>query len=522
MRLTAWLAGGLLVVGATWIVNAPTLNYGFAYDDQAIILERPPMQEQGWQAFFGSRQWGVGRQLVLLSYDAQRNDEPRPRPFRVVNVLLACAVTATVFALAVDLGIGGRAALTAALLYAIHPTHTDAIVSIAGRAELLAALSVLACLLLHRRGYPGGAATRAVAALVFALGLSSKENAAVLLPILFLNDALLRPTDGKLDTRAYALSVLVLIVWAVANYANLGTLAPIAYVDNPLIDRTFVERIPLASAVLWRYLWLVFWPLGLKPDRSFAETDPSLTEGGFALVGWATVLALAWFSRRRWPRAAFAVLWFPAAFSVTANLAFPVGTIMAERLLYLPSVGPCLLAGLAAAWLAQRGALLRRATTVVTVLIVSMMAFLYDGRARVWASDEHYHVTTAVEAHRSAKAHYNLALLRARQGRYEEARIGFQRALAIYPAFSSAAYYLAGVLSEEGRLVRAAAVYRAYLRERPADVGALSQLIALQSRRGRVDQTRRLVRRMLTQAPGDTAYVELLRHLERQEAGVSP
>jgi tetratricopeptide (TPR) repeat protein len=219
---------------------------------------------------------------------------------------------------------------------------------------------------------------------------------------------------------------------------------------------------------------------------------------------------------------AFGVLWFPAAFAVTANLAFPVGTIMAERLLYLPSVGPCLLAGLAAAWLAKRGALLRKATTALTILVVVVMAFLYDGRARVWASDEHYHVTTAVEAHRSAKAHYNLALLRARQGRYEEARTSFRRSLAIYPAFSSAVYYLAGVLSEEGRLFRAAAVYRAYLRKRPTDVAALSQLIALQSRRGRVDQTRRLVRRMLRESPGDPAYVELLRHLERQQAGVSP
>ncbi len=522
MRLGSRTAAALLVVGATWFVNAPTLEYGFVYDDHALLIERPPVGEQGWDELFASRQWGAGRQFVLLSYDLQRGGSPNPRAFHVVNVWLACAVALLVHALALDLGFGAGAALTATLFFTLQPTHVDAVVSIAGRAELLAALAVLVCLLLHRHGYPPRGSGVVVAGLCFVLGLASKESAVVLLPLLLLNDTLLPASDRRAAIRPYVLYAGLLVAWLVLSRANLGTLAPVTYVDNPLADRAFIERIPLASEVLWRYLALVVWPFGLLPDRSFAQTDPQMAAGVLALLGWVGVAVFAWLLHRRWPRAVFAWLWFPAAFAVTANVAFPIGSIMAERLLFLPSVGPCMLAGLVVTSASRWGRLMRTLTVAVTILAMTVCAFLYDARARVWASEEHYHSTAAIDASRSAKAHYNLGLLRARQGRDREARVSFRRALDIYPAFSSAAYYLAGLWSEQGRLARAAAVYRTYLRERPADTGALSQLVAIQWRRDRLIQTRRLVHRLLELEPTNDAHLETLRRLDGEAQAVSP
>ena len=69
-------------------------------------------------------------------------------------------------------------ALVVALLFAVHPIHSEAVAAIVGRAELLSALFGLCFLLLHqrRRLWPVGA-------LFFFLALCSKESGVAFLPL---------------------------------------------------------------------------------------------------------------------------------------------------------------------------------------------------------------------------------------------------------------------------------------------------------------------------------------------------
>ena len=511
------LAAAVLVL-AVLAVNAPTLDYGFVYDDQAVVLDRAPFWEQGWAGFFGQRQWGTGRHVAALSFDLNRSDPPSARPYHLTNTALAVVLTLLVFALARSLGMQAGA-FVAALLFAVHPTHTDAVVSIIGRAETMAALCTVAIVLLHARGYPPRRLGLGVAALLMLAGLGSKENAAVAVLLIGLYDAVLgSPLEGRARLAPYAALAVGALGWLAINAGHFGSLDPIAYVDNPLAFMATYERVPRAALVLWRYLGLVLLPVGLVPDRAYAATDPELRAGIVALIALAVAAAGLWMLRRRFPRATFCMAWFPVSFAATANLLYPIGVVMAERLLLLPSVGPLLAIGLLFDSALSRGRAVRWVAWPVAALATLTLAFAYDARARVWSDDMHYHRVAAMESPRSAKAHYNLGLALARAGNFVAAETSFRRALSIYPSFSLAAYYLQGVLLDQMRPEDAAEVWYAYLRVEPNDTAAMSQLVALELSLDRFDAARATARRMTELEPDKPEYRGLLQQVEEYAA----
>jgi tetratricopeptide (TPR) repeat protein len=112
----------------------------------------------------------------------------------------------------------------------------------------------------------------------------------------------------------------------------------IPFVDDPLVAADFWTARLTALKVMARCLGLLFWPASLSADYSYAEIP--LARGAISdWIAWialaAIVGAVAIFRRNR-------VLVFVAGFAAltflpTANLLFPIGTIMAERFLYLPA-----------------------------------------------------------------------------------------------------------------------------------------------------------------------------------------
>src|SRR5262249_20460560 len=110
-------------------------------------------------------------------------------------------------------------------------------------------------------------------------------------------------------------------------------------------------RVWTAIKVAGMYLWLMVWPGSLSANYSFdsislAHTplDPAVAVS--ALV-WGSLLALAVWAIVREARLvllSLSLLVFP--FLPVSNLFAPIGTIMGERLFYLPSAGLCLLAGI--------------------------------------------------------------------------------------------------------------------------------------------------------------------------------
>ena len=156
-------------------------------------------------------------------------------------------------------------AFVAALLYAVHPIHTEAVAWAVGRAEVLAAGFLFAAWILHLRDRPYASLA------CFALALLSKESAVAFFPLILIGDYAI----GKWKPRIqYALiggvtAAYLGVLWKLQG-GRFGQ-AEINMVDNPLGSLSAHWRILNALRVAWKYVALQIYPAMLSCDYSFNE-----------------------------------------------------------------------------------------------------------------------------------------------------------------------------------------------------------------------------------------------------------
>jgi tetratricopeptide (TPR) repeat protein len=371
------IAAIILAAVATF---ANSVFNGFALDDNAIIAENPRVHQLENQAalwltpywpMFG-RTLGLWRPLTIFGYAVQWSaGDGAPWVFHAVNIGLHALACVLVFLLLQALT-SRAGALAGALLFAVHPLHTEVVANVVGQAELLAACSVLGAAALWA-GRPGGRLedgalpryadpaigrlrTLAVTA-VFALGMLAKEGAIVLPPLLVALDLAHRRL--RLDRegitrwlRAAAVPMLllgaVLLAYFTVRVSVLGSIGGMDAAPNLPFLRD-EGRVFSAFRAWPEYLRLLFFPFDLSADYSPGVILPAtgftpMIILGVVLLAGTTALALATPVR---PRAGIAAAWFLIAVLPVSNLLLPIGVLLAERILYLPSVAIALVAGFA-------------------------------------------------------------------------------------------------------------------------------------------------------------------------------
>ncbi len=466
---TRWILTGVLLLAA--LVFAGSLGNGFAQDDVPIIERNAAVHGigQAWTAI-RSPYWpetpaalALYRPVVQLSYALEWTLwSGSPRGFHLTNVLLHVAVTGAVWFLLIGAGLGVPAAGFGAAVFAVHPVHVEAVANVVGRAELLAALFVLLALLVHRRSSgPRWGRALAVGGLTF-LAVGSKESAFILPALLPL--ALLRPLEGRRGLPAGELSAKVRQRWP--DY-----LACVAALGLHLLLRQQLLGVPVGgdlapwfrgeptstrlwtSVRLWpEYLRLLVLPARLLPDYAPGVILPQASP--FApgvLLGWATgvgAACLAWWSRARMPALAVGILWFAVAILPASGLLFENAFLLAERTLYLPSVGLSLAAAAAAqALLARRpgaaggGAIVPertppgvvRVAAIAAVVILALLAARTWVQVPVWKDDATLFGYLLAAAPENYRSRLELAQRYDREGRFDQALGEVARAAALVP-----------------------------------------------------------------------------------------
>jgi tetratricopeptide (TPR) repeat protein len=272
---------------------------------------------------------------ILINYAVLGNG-PNPAGYHIVNFLLHVINVWLVYELALLLLSRAGPAFFAAALWAVHPIGTEAVTSIVGRADLLAAMSVFGGLLLYIRN-PSRWTPLALFAIATA-GVFAKENAAVLIGLMLLWDL---SFGGKRRWQSYAAVAASLVVLAVVRHSVLSPLPPAEppYVDNPLFRADFWTARWTAIKGVGLDLWLLICPVILSCDRSqVALSTGSDPWAWLSLLAIVAILAVA-LARYRSDRLIFwAAGFFAIAILPTSNLVVLIGAAMAERFLYLPSV----------------------------------------------------------------------------------------------------------------------------------------------------------------------------------------
>lgn len=500
-----WLA---LVAGVALAVYANSLGGALVYDDANAIRNNPFVRNGDVEGILTEPSWWGGargplwRPLTTLTFALDHAVHGlAPFGYHLVNVVLHAAVSLLVLVVFAAVTAAPRTALAAALLFAAHPVHTEAVANVVGRAELFAAAGFFVawwCWL--RADRPGAASGAWLAATLVAyfLAMCGKENAVTLPLALVVADLVLpRPDEsawGRLRVHAprYAALAGVAVLFVVLRASVLGAVTPSPdLLDNPLATLGLGARLMTAVAVIGLYALRLVFPLWLSADYSFDQIPAVTSPLDVGFLGGLLVLcgapALAWWAWRRVPALTLGIGVLGATFAVVANLFFLIGTIMGERLIYLPSAGFCLAlaAGLAhASRTDERGGRVPAAFVAAVGIVVALHGVRTVARNAVWREPLGFFEAMVVDAPRSARSHRELGTVLGDLGRFAEARQSFERSLAIKPEDATTLYNLGNALSREGRYADAVAAYERALARNPAFVEALENLGNAESMRG--------------------------------------
>ena len=445
------------------LVHANALGNQFAYDDDHILTANAAIQdvanlpglmlEPYWLGDY-SKQLGLWRPATILSLGVQwALWEDRAMPYHMVNVLAHGVATALVVLLIAALATV-PIALLGGLVFAVHPVHVEAVSNIVGLAEVQAAVFFLAACLIHIRAGPAlaqdrpyGAGRLGVVTALYLAAFLTKESAVTLPGVLVLLDAA-RERLGVGEVRGYArrrwplyavLAVAAAGVLAV-RFAVLGSVArPLGPLGADLLQQG-VPRIWTVAGIWTHYVRLMVFPLDLSSDYSPNVVPIELGWSALSLAGLTlglVFLALAWLTWRdrdlsRGSTSArligFGVLWFIITISPVSNVFFLAGVLLAERTLYLPSVGAVAVAGWVLFRLLQDRP--RAGWSVVGLVVVLMGARTWE-RTPTWRSTGTVFETMLQDYPQSGRSQWVLGDLFFLQGRVPEALRAYRAAIGI-------------------------------------------------------------------------------------------
>jgi tetratricopeptide (TPR) repeat protein len=500
---------GLLLV-IVILAYGNTLAGAFTMDDNLLYISRnPQVTHPSLQALFTPHKiTSVFRPVTFSTFALDwAIGDGRPLVFHVANLLLHAAVTLLFYLLlqtALQLLRHGKAvAFAAALLFAVHPIHTEAVASIVGRAELLAAGFLIAAWLQHLHN-------REIAALLcFVLALLSKESAVVFLPLALIGDCARgqwKPAFRYLRIAGITLLYLS-VLWKVQG-GHFGQ-ADISVLDNPLASIPPLPRIFNALHVAWKYVGLQVYPATLSCDYSYnqipiydlrhglSHTLPWVIAALAALAGWI------WAVRKRQNGLVLAGGIYLAGFATTANILIPIGTIMGERLAYFPSAGFCLLAALAWSWLHERQ---RKLAVGLLAALVAVLGLRTVIRNSDWKDNLTLYTAAVRAAPGSAKMHQNLAFKYMEAQQLDLARKELQTAIQINPAYPEALATYGLLESWQGNYQAAGQMMeRAFYmigRDNPAYDAIAVNLATVYMQTDHLDGALNLLNREISESPG--------------------
>ena len=234
-------------------------------------------------------------------------------------------------------------AFIAALLFTIHPIHTEVVANIKSRDEILSFLFI--CLTLVYAFKPPSARALTTALTCFLLALLSKEYAIVLVVIIPLMCYLFRGATIKGGLKsaipfAALLAVYLLIRFSIISHKATG--ADTDLQNNPYLFATAAQRIATKIATLLNYIKLLLLPYPLSADYSYSQVPYTSLSG---VKSWASLLVHAGLIglciRLALQRhvLSFAIAFYLLFLLLVSNLVFDLGATMGERLIYHSSAG---------------------------------------------------------------------------------------------------------------------------------------------------------------------------------------
>ncbi|XP_062856825.1 protein O-mannosyl-transferase TMTC3 [Trichomycterus rosablanca] len=464
----------VLVAGCYW----NSLLCGFVFDDVSAILDnkdlRPstPIKNLFLNDFWGTpmseeRSHKSYRPLTVLTFRLNYLlSELNSASYHLFNVILH-AVVCVFFLRFCRLLLDPTTSLVAALLFAVHPIHTEAITGVVGRAELLSSIFLLAAFLAYTKskGPDHSIVWTPILFTVFLVAVATlcKEQGITVIGICcvyevfvaqgftlpMLIETAVQVLRGK-DVFPYSIlqTLLKLVVLVISTLLLVIVRVQVIQSQLPVFTRfdnpAAVSSTP-ARQLTFNYLlpvnaWLLLNPSELCCDWTMGTiplVESVVDPRNLATLVFYTLLGLlAYHSLRHGHSSAKTVLMalslIVLPFIPASNLFFPVGFVVAERVLYVPSMGFCVLVAHGFRSLAFKGVLKKVSWLFMGVLLMTHAVKTFY---RTWDWESEYTLfTSALKVNKNnAKLWNNVGHALENLNDYETALKYFLQATRVQP-----------------------------------------------------------------------------------------
>ena len=502
---------------AAMLVYSNALSNGFTYDDIPAIVENPafvgfPDLLRIWLTPYwpgpDAQALGLFRPLTTTLFALEWwAGSGTPLVFHFTNLLLHALASVFVYRLLRQC-MEWRSSTAAALLFAVHPVHVEAVANSVGQAELLSACLVLIAVISYSarpQDAEVGPWHRLLLGSLFLGGVLCKENAIVLPLLFFATDA----AQGRIRRNGYLGSVAklgILLVGVTSVYLALRSMVLGGSLSGDVAFNLPFLRNPQTRFFTALGLWPEYARLLLFPRHLSAMYDPGTivpvtvlspkaAMGGVLLLFLVGSIVL----RRAWPYLGFGSAWFLASILPVSNLLFPIGTLLAERTLYLPSVGLAIWVGFGLQWVLVKKSwtrVFRRVLVAGFSAILLIMGGWTFVRNPVWADNRTLFSTTLRDHPENFRAHWYQAEHLAEIGDTAESLPHWERAYAIFPSHPGFLTDYARFLLEAGEPEEGDRFANEALMIRPDGPSGLFIQGLIDIRMGRADDLERRVERL--------------------------
>ena len=506
-----------------------SLSNKFVYDDYAVIVENKYIQHpvKSFPSFFNQSYFNIAageasyRPLATLSYYLiYAIVGLNPFGYHLFSVLLHLANVVLVYLL-VNLILKHRfTALIAGLLFACHPVLTEAVNCISYNEDLLAAcfylLAFLFCLKSSTNSLKSDRKNYGLSLLFFLLGLLSKEMAITLPAIIVLYDLSIK---NEADPQPFSLQPILSAIKErglfYSGYMAVGLFyLSIRFIilHNPEESiKTFfgslLERVIFLPGHIFSFIKLSFFPVNLTADYVFSYPYHFFTASnliGFSFVAGLAVLSVFIFKHSR--EIFFGIWWFFITLFPVYNL-IPIYNPFAERYLYIPLIGFCMLVAMAFNTLItkrlSKTVPIQVLSSVAIIVILSLYSTVTIARNRDWKDNLTLWSKTVITSPGSSIAHGSLGRAYQDQGRLQEAIRNYKKAIEIYPGNYKAYHNLGVVYAGQGALKEAVANYKRAVDINPAFVDAQFNLGNIYHNQGLLEEAVQQYRKVTELDPAD-------------------
>ncbi|CAH1155250.1 unnamed protein product [Phaedon cochleariae] len=522
-------------------------NGDFVHDDiPAVTLNKDVSAVNHVGRVFANDFWGT----PMADLDSHKSYRPlttitfrvnylifgfNPLWFHLTNILLhaiACILFTRVTLYVA--GLKPKFATLSGLLFAVHPVHTEAVTGIVGRADVLACVFFLTSIL----AYHGSGESKHytwLSTISGGLSMLAKETGVTVFLLNLVHDFYLHWPSLKrtlsemrwnresiqVARRSSRILTSLGVLLALRLAILQGSLPKFSQQDNPAAFHPSIHVRFLTFCYLAAFNWWLLicpstlshdWQMGSIPlVTSVNDSRNALTVFCFAILFLLTLKSLSDFEDQKHTPVVLGLCLLVLPFLPATNLFVTVGFVVAERVLYIPSLGYILLVAYGIQLLWENQIAHRQTLLTFTILLLVSGCLRSLARNRDWRSRETLLRAGLMMLPHNAKMHYNYANFLRDSTRMELAKSHYYTALRLWPSYASAHNNLGTLLND---VSEAEEHFLAAIRHSSDHVNAHYNLGRLYRKYNRTSESENMLRKCVSLEPKFTlAYVELIKLL---------